>query len=46
MSDLEIVLIVLLIAALVAAAWFFLAHRFHIRDTAEKLADAVKDAKQ
>lgn len=46
MSALEIVLIVLLIAASGAAAWFFLAHRFHVRDTAEKLGDAFKDAKQ
>lgn len=46
MSALEAILAILLLIAAGAAAWFFLAHRFHVRDTAEKIGDAFKDAKQ
>ena len=46
MTTTEIVLAILLVAALGLAGWFFIAHRIKARDTAEKIADAIKGAKQ
>lgn len=46
MTFIEIVLAILLIVAVGAAGWFFIAHRLKVRDTAEKLAAAIKSAKQ
>lgn len=46
MTPLEIILFILLVAALGIAGWFFIAHRIKARDTVEKISDAIKDAKQ
>ncbi len=46
MSSTLIILAILLVAALGLAGWFFIAHRLKVRDTAEKIADAIKGAKQ
>lgn len=46
MTAIEITLAVLLVAAIGAAGWFFIAHRLKVRETAEKIVDAIKGAKQ
>ena len=46
MSALEIILVILLIAAIGAGGWLYVAKRFKVRDTAHKVADAVKGARQ